>query len=268
VKLFFKIIRNLLAVIGLVSLLAGSYIAFSVAQSYGLPPRLFMLKALKKIGMETSILAKAITPPPLKSVDIVFPSPESPDWHGHGARTDRILPPLFYDSTGKPIPASWVRDKDEATLPAGKTRLVTIDNSKDLLNAIRKAQPGDVITLHPGTYKIKERSIYVSRRGGTSKQPVTVRAEKLGEVILELSTLEGFLINSPYWIFENLDIKGSCSSNDYCEHAFHLVGNGRGFVLRNSRIHEFNSPIKANGFKSGKLGIVFPDNVLLEGNSF
>ena len=266
-RFFFNLIRNTLAIVGLLGLIAGSYVAFSVAKSYGLPPRLFMLKALKKIGLESSILAKVVTPSPLRSIDLVFPSPGSSDWQGHGARTDRILQPVNFAADDHPIPKSWAKRKKISKQPTGENRIISIDNAKNFLIAIRKAEPGDILILRPGNYKISERSIYVSS-GGTSSQPIIVRAEKLGEVFLELNSLEGFYINSPYWVFENLDIKGTCGSDDYCEHAFHVVGNGKGFVLRNNRIHDFNSPIKANGIDSTQGRRIHPDGILLEANSF
>ena len=260
--------RNLYVLVSILCLIGGSYIAFTfIAKNYALPPRLFMLKILKKMGMESSVITQAFTPPPLRPEHLVFPSLDKPGWQGHGAREDRKQTPVNYDLAGRPVPLSWVKNKDTSTSPEGASRIVPVQNSEELLQALRQALPGDTITLNSGTYPIKKKRINVSS-GGTPKQPITVRSERLGDVFLELDALEGFYINSPYWIFENLDIKGVCNNDDDCEHAFHLVGEGHGFVLRNSRIHEFNSPIKANRFKIGDAPRIGPDGVLLEGNSF
>jgi parallel beta-helix repeat protein len=260
-------LRNLLAIANLILLIIAIFLAIDYVKSSGLPPRLFILKAVNKIGMESSFIAKTLTPQPLKPVDIVFPSLNSSDWQGHGAREDRKLAPVIYDSVGRPVPHSWTEGKETSISPEGETRIVPVQNSEELLKAVRQALPGDIITLKPGKYPIRKRSIYVSL-GGNLMQPITVRAERLGDVFLELDSLEGFVVNSPYWIFENLDIQGVCNDDEYCEHAFHVVGNGPGFVLRNNRIHEFNSPIKANRIKKGDAPRIGPHGVLLEGNSF
>jgi parallel beta-helix repeat protein len=264
----FNLASNLLVLVSLLSLIGGSYIAFTfIAKNYALPPRLFMLKILKKVGLESSVITQALTPPSLRSEDLVFPSLDKPGWQGHGAREDRKLAPVNYDFAGRPVPLSWIKNKDTSISPEGASLIVPVQNSEEFLQAFRQALPGDIIILSPGKYTIKKRSIYVSS-GGTLMQPITVKAERLGDVFLELDSLEGFVVNSPYWIFENLDIKGVCNNDDDCEHAFHLVGKGHGFVLRNSRIHEFSSPIKANRFKIGDAPRIGPEGVLLEGNSF
>ena len=95
-----------------------------------------------------------------------------------------------------------------------------------------------------------------------------MKARQLGQARIELNSAEGFLVSSPYWIFENLDIKGINPTHDYGEHAFHVVGNAKGFVLRNCRVHDFNSIIKANGTRGQDGKIHFPDNALIENNSF
>jgi len=90
-----------------------------------------------------------------------------------------------------------------------------------------------------------------------------VRADGLGEARLEFSMLEGFHVMAPYWTFENLTITGTCEKDSDCEHAFHVVGKARGFVLRNSIIRDFNAHIKVNGVNGD-----YPDNGLIEHNSF
>jgi hypothetical protein len=226
-----------------------------------------MLAALRQAGMESGMLAEIVIPPQLKAEDIVFPPPGSEDWQGHGARLDRKLRPLSFDAEGRPVPYSWTGNLGGAIYPETKKRAVSVHNAQEFLGVLQAALPGDIITLQPGTYYITKNRISVAA-GGTARQPVIVRAEKLGQVLLELDTDEGLYIDSPYWAFENLDIKGICGSDDSCDHAFHVVGHGRGFVLRNSRIQEFNSPIKANGFPNGGDEKIYPDGILLEANSF
>lgn len=150
--------------------------------------------------------------------------------------------------------------------PPPTHRLIMIRDTNSFLSAIADAMPGDVISMAPGVYKINGRSIPV-KRPGTRFNPVYVRSDRLGDVKLELDMLEGFLINAPFWVFENLDIQGVCKNDSRCEHAFHVIGGGDSFVLRNSRVSGFNAPIKVNGSKvKGKPQ--FPDHGLIEYNSF
>lgn len=258
---------KLLAIVCLLSLLAGGYAALPIVKGYFFTARLHMLQVLRQAGMGSGYMTEIITPQSLKAADIVFPSPGSDDWQGHGARPDRILQPLIFDTDGRPVPHSWTGSLEGSIQPEEKKREVIVNNGEELLTALLQALPGDVITLQPGTYNFSRDKINVSA-GGTVQHPVIVRAEKLGQVFLELDAIEGFYIDSPYWAFENLDIAGTCESDDYCDHAFQIVGHGKGFVLRNSRIHEFNSPIKANAFTNGNVEKIHPDGILLEANSF
>ena len=199
-KRHLNLARYLLALVSLLSLIGGSYIAFTfTAKNYALPPRLFMLKILTKVGMESSIITQALTPPSLQSEGLVLPSLDKPGWQGHGAREDRKLAPVNFDFAGRPVPLSWIKDKEKSISPEGASRIVSVQNSKELLHAVRQALPGDVVTLSSGKYSIKKISIYVSS-GGTHMQPITVKAERLGDVFIELASLEGFYINSPYSI--------------------------------------------------------------------
>jgi len=80
-----------------------------------------------------------------------------------------------------------------------------------------------------------------------------------------MSTLEGFHVTAPFWVFENLEIRGICDSDKRCEHAFHVTGNGHSFTLRNSKLADFNAAIKVNG-SGNEARMFYPDNGLLEYN--
>jgi hypothetical protein len=265
----FYLLRNLLAVFGLLCLVAGGIGAFVVAKSYNLPPRVFAEKVLAKTGLDrSSFLVGLVQAEPLKPEDVRLPALDDPGWKGQGARKTRTLAPFYYSRDGLPVPQVWLNEAQRSAYVRPQAlRQVAVENPKDILEAIRSAEPGDVITLAPGTYRFNTRSIGVSRPG-TAEHPIQVRAAELGQVRIELNGLEGFLVNAPFWVFENLDIKGVCSNHGSCEHAFHVVGRGSGFVLRNSRLHEFNAMIKANGLDSRDGGRNFPDGALIEGNSF
>lgn len=261
------LIRNLLAVIGFCSLIAGGYGAYIVAKSYDLPPRLLALKALEKYGLEKTSLGDLVKPDPVKPAGLILPDLNNLEWKGHGARFDRELTPVVYDPNGRPIPSAWKNLGFAAQPPLEPKRKRVVSTSAELISAIRNAEAGDEIILQPGIYSIESRRIEVTG-SGTPEKPILVRSEEFGRVILEMNTQEGFWINGAYWTFENLDIKGTAKNDDYGEHAFHVVGGGKGFVLRNSRIREFNSMIKGNGHKNKEGEVVFPDGVLVENNSF
>lgn len=145
-------------------------------------------------------------------------------------------------------------------------RIVNVDNVSALIKALSKAQPGDVITLSPGRYRIKQRRLSLGR-SGTARNPIVVRAQEFGSVRLELDSLEGFYVNRAYWVFENLMIRGTCGSHSRCEHAFHVVGNANGITIRNVEAVDFNAPVKVNGqFDSD--GGRFPDHGLIHNSAF
>jgi len=147
-----------------------------------------------------------------------------------------------------------------------KTKMVY--NSKEFITALNHAKPGDTIQLMPGSYPIKQRYINI-KQAGLSTDPIIVRSAQLGTVKIELTSSEGFHILAPYWVFENLEIQGHCTKkmHGYCDHAFHVTGNGHSFVLKNNKIHDFNSAVKVNGSSvNGKS--VYPDYGLIEKNSF
>jgi hypothetical protein len=142
------------------------------------------------------------------------------------------------------------------------TREVLVGSSQELTRAIATAKPGDAITIAPGTYRIRGPNSIPVVRPGRPDAAISVRATALGLVTLEFEVVEGFHVQAPYWIFENLTIIGVCKSDSACEHAFHVVGAGAHFVARNNRIMDFNAHFKVNG-ADGR----FPDHGRIEWNS-
>ncbi|HUQ08288.1 MAG TPA: hypothetical protein VM261_37605 [Kofleriaceae bacterium] len=140
-----------------------------------------------------------------------------------------------------------------------------VATTAELLAALAMANPGDVITLQPGTYVVS--SNLSCSRAGASGMPITVRAETLGTAIIESSAVEGFHVTAPYWTFENLEMRGTCADDSSCEHAFHITGLADGVVLRNNRLRDFNAQVKGNGAPVGPGGAyTWPDDVVIEGN--
>lgn len=141
---------------------------------------------------------------------------------------------------------------------SGRSRLV--NSVADLHAALGNAMPGDSILLLPGSYRIEKP--FAVRRPGTARAPITVRASLPGTVIIEQSSVEGFLVSAPHWRFENLTIRGMCKHDSACEHAFHVVGGAHHFASVNNTIVDFNAHFKINGH-----GDEFPDQGLIEANT-
>jgi parallel beta-helix repeat protein len=151
-------------------------------------------------------------------------------------------------------------------LPPPTSRIVPVASAQEILAAIHRAVPGDIITIAPGNYDITARSIPV-QAAGASQQPIYLRAQSYGSVLIQLDSLEGFHVTAPFWVFENLRVRGRCRGRGDCEHALHIVGGGRSFTLRNSEIVDFNAPVKVNLLRA-KGRDYYPDHGLLEYNNF
>ncbi len=165
----------------------------------------------------------------------------------HGDRMQAVgfpLPELTLGAQKNPVDSS-------VSLPK---RSVTVTSAEQLRVAMRDALPGDSIVIAPGRYQFSGASP-AANKAGTAETPIIVRAEKLGAVKLDFILGEGFFVTAPYWRFENLEIHGACPQAEFCEHAFHVVGDARHFVARNNIIVDFNAHFKINGEKGR-----FPDD--------
>ncbi|PID78163.1 MAG: hypothetical protein CSB21_01680 [Deltaproteobacteria bacterium] len=204
-----------------------------------------------------------------KPEKINFPVYDSALWKGIGARRERKLKPVFLYQGREPIPEEWLKkfDINSVKIQKSNKKVLSVKTSKELLKALNNSSAGNVILISPGKYRLNKNHIYL-KSAGLPDMPIVVRAKKLGDVIIELNSFEGFIINKPYWSFENLIIRGTRKNHNQ-EHAFHIVGSGRGFVLRNSVLYNFNSIIKVNGSKiSGGKTRLFPDYGLIENCTF
>jgi len=166
------------------------------------------------------------------------------------------LPPQRYDAQGRPVPSQ------AQTGPAVASPLATqyVQDTPGLLRAIRQAQPGDVIELAPGTYRVQT-NVKIGQ-AGRADAPVVLRAERVGQSVIEFNALEGFLVQVPYWVFEDLTIVGKCPRHQDCEHAFHVVTKAHSTVIRNNLVEDFNAHIKVNGHEGR-----WPDDGLVQFNT-
>ncbi|MDR2786997.1 MAG: right-handed parallel beta-helix repeat-containing protein [Candidatus Accumulibacter sp.] len=129
-----------------------------------------------------------------------------------------------------------------------------------LAQAMRDVRPGQIIEILPGRYEV--RNPLNTMVAGTASRPITVRAARVGEVVLLVGVAEGIRLTQPYWIFENLDFRGICEDDGNCDHAFHVVGEAGHAIIRNNRMQDFNAHVKVNGE-----GGAWPDEGSLQFNT-
>ncbi|WP_241687821.1 right-handed parallel beta-helix repeat-containing protein [Janthinobacterium sp. 17J80-10] len=174
-----------------------------------------------------------------------------------GEQLPFALPPLKLGAQAVPAQTGNARlPRDGA---AGQ--VVFVDSAVAARNAIQAASPGDVITFLPGRYFFNGRSVDATRPGNATGA-ITVRAQQPGTVTLLFDLTEGFRVSAPYWIFENLAIKGVCPEHTNCEHAFHVTTQAAYFMARNNVITDFNAHFKVNGD-----GTHYPDHGIIEANT-
>ena len=139
---------------------------------------------------------------------------------------------------------------------------INVSSPQDLVAAIGAAQPGDEIVLADGTYALTGVSC---SNPGTSAQPITVRAATPLGAKIQFDALEGFHVTAANWHFDGLDVTGVCADDSACEHAFHVTGAADGFVLRNSKLTDFNAQLKVNAVRING-SYVMPNQGIVEYN--
>jgi hypothetical protein len=127
---------------------------------------------------------------------------------------------------------------------------ISVTTTAELVAALGSAEAGDVLTLADGVYAMGGVTCAAS---GSADKPITVRSATPLGARIEFDALEGFLVKGAHWHFEGLDVRGVCATDDACEHAFHVVGGeAEGFVLRRSRVRDFNAQLKVNAAPDGQ----------------
>ena len=154
------------------------------------------------------------------------------------------LPALSYGVTGQPMEVKPDGVPVETLLDV-HTQDLTVDSVDSLLKATAQARPGQTITIAPGTYVLK--SPINTKAAGNQFQPIILRAAQPGQVTLEVDTEVAVRVAHPYWMFENLRMRGICKDHLNCEHAFHIFGAAQNTVVRNNYLEDFNAHIKING---------------------
>ena len=130
--------------------------------------------------------------------------------------------------------------------------------------ALSSAKAGDEIVLANGTYTFNANLTCAAE--GTQALPITVRAANRHAALIRFNATEGFKVSGRYWTFDGLTVEGICANDQNCEHAFHVTGHADGFVLRNSRVRDFNSQLKSNATQNGAGVWEMPHQGLIERN--
>ncbi|MDP1684480.1 chondroitinase-B domain-containing protein [Hydrogenophaga sp.] len=188
---------------------------------------------------------------------------------GHNKLEAVLLPPLHVaqrhferEPPAGPLPTLGKGQQAQALKNAmqGITQELRVDSPQGIRQALLDAKPGTRIMVAPGLYPFSLKMRLGNN--GRSDAPIVLSAEQPGTVWFEFGQVEGILVDRPYWVFENLDIRGVCERHDDCEHAFHVVSRAAFTTIRNNRITDFNAHIKVNGYNGD-----WPDHGLLAYNT-
>jgi hypothetical protein len=154
-----------------------------------------------------------------------------------------------------------------ALLLVSSTSLAAVKNVStvtQLQSALASAQAGDEIVLGDGTYAVNANLNCAAE--GTASQPIIVRAANRHAALIRFNATEGFKVSGRYWVFDGLTIEGVCAQDVNCEHAFHVTGHAENFVLRNSRVRDFNAQLKVNATQNSGGVYEMPHRGLIENN--
>jgi hypothetical protein len=173
---------------------------------------------------------------------------------GKGQQPGSLPPPLF-DAGG--AAQEVAPSAGAATFPDASRSIATVS---ELQAALGEAKAGDVLELAPGTYRID--STLITGRSGEPGLPVVLRARQPGTAHLVVSASQAIVVNRPYWLIENLDLRGECTPQARCEQGISVVGIAVDTVIRNNTISGFNVLVRVNG-EDGH----WPDNGLLQFNT-
>jgi hypothetical protein len=122
---------------------------------------------------------------------------------------------------------------------------ISILDDDMLIGELKAAKPGSLLIMSPGNYRVDKSYIGVTQPG-TADSRITLMAKHLGDVTINLDSVDGFLVVAPYWSFKNLIIQGDCKDDSRCEHAFHVVGAAHHTEIHNNVLRNFNAAIKVN----------------------
>jgi hypothetical protein len=116
--------------------------------------------------------------------------------------------------------------------------------------ALNVAQPGDVVTVRPGTYKEAVRTV----RSGSAGAPIRLRAEGARGTVVVTMAATGLRVSHAYFIAERLVIDGQYAAAD----TVLVASTAHYFTLRDSEVRRSTRDL---------IDIGAPQGVLIEGSS-
>lgn len=126
--------------------------------------------------------------------------------------------------------------------------VVPVTTAAALGDAVRNANPGDVIEIAPGTYAIS--GPIRTGKAGTKESPITIRGTgATAEAKLDFrDTDEGLVVNQPNWIIEHVWVNGACDGGGCGNGAggIHVNPGGDRVVIRYSKITNWEQNIKTD----------------------
>lgn len=131
-----------------------------------------------------------------------------------------------------------------AHAPLARAADVPVSTAEALRAAFERAAPGDTIRIAPGTYTLDD--TLWTRAGGEEGRPITVTADRLGDVRLDLRAQEGIVVEHPYWVLERLWIHAACEPLDACEAGIGVKPGAHHFMLRGSRTTNWYQHVKGS----------------------
>ncbi|NOJ98318.1 PE-PGRS family protein [Corallococcus coralloides] len=146
----------------------------------------------------------------------------------------------------------------------GSAAVKSISSVAELQTALSSAKAGDELVLEDGTYTVNANLTCAAE--GTQAAPIIVRAKNRHAAVVRFNAQEGFKVSGRYWTFDGLTVEGICANDQNCEHAFHVTGHAENFVLRNSRVRDFNAQLKVNAAQNGSGVWEMPHRGLIENN--
>lgn len=131
-------------------------------------------------------------------------------------------------------------------------------------HATARMKPGDTLILLPGRY----REILRPRTGGTAGRPITIRAEKAGEAVLDLAEslqVAVEILNVNHLTIDGLRIAGGDFARSHC----YVINRARGITIRNCSV-DYPSVSSFEKLKLGYTGLTAHDapDLLVENNLF
>lgn len=155
-------------------------------------------------------------------------STELPQWRGMGASVLRRDTAPRYTSDGTPIAT---RDRDRWALSEPPAmRPLRVDSVEGLEAALAKISPGEQIILKPGHYRLS--GTLELTRDGAPLEPLSLRGESIGSVVIELADDTSVAVSGKYWTVSDLIVRGRCTDGA-CPHLFETRPGADGFTVRN-----------------------------------